>query len=52
MGGHGQNGCDQPDHRPLKLTVSGKCTDKVNIFFYAGANSGKLKVVSIVFEWV
>ena len=41
-----KNGCGQFG---LKLTVSQECTDGVNRFFKASANSGKLKVASMIF---
>ena len=42
-----KNGCGQSGHRNLKLTVSQKWTD----ILHAGASSGKLKVVSMIFGW-
>ena len=47
-----KNGCGKSGYRALKLTVSQECTDGVSRFFNAGANSGKLKVASMIFEWV
>ena len=44
-----KNGCGQSGHRILKLTVSQECTDELNKFFNAGANSGKLKVAPVIF---
>ena len=46
-----KNGCGQSGYRTLKLTVSQECTDGVSRFFNAGANSGKLKVASMIFGW-
>ena len=43
-----KNGCGQSGYRTLKLTISQECTDGVSRFFKAGANSGKLKVASIM----
>ena len=40
--------CGQSSYRTLKLTVSQECTDGVS-FFNAGANSGELKVASLIF---
>ena len=43
---------DQFGHRTLKLTVSQEWADEINWFFLeAGANLGKLKVVSVIFGW-
>ena len=42
-----KNGRGQSGHRNLKLTVSQKWTD----ILHAGANSGKLKVISMIFRW-
>ena len=49
--GMAKNGCGWSGHGTLKLTVSQNRTDGINWFFYAGTNSGKLKVDSIIFGW-
>ena len=41
-----KNGCGQFGHGTLKFAVSG-----ILIFLHAGANSGKLKVDSVIFGW-
>ena len=46
-----KNGCGHSGYRTLKLTVSQECTDRLSRFFNAGANSGKLKVASMIFGW-
>ena len=38
-----RDGCGQPDHRALKLTLSQEWIDEMNWFFACCANSGKLK---------
>ena len=37
-----KHGCDQPGHGALKFTV----------LWHSGANSGKPKVISMIFGWV
>ena len=52
VGGVVKNGCCQSGHRALKLTVSQESIDGMNWwtdFLHAGANSGKLKVDSVIF---
>ena len=44
-------GCGQSVHRTLKLAVSQECTRWSKQIFNAGGNSGKLKVVSMIFGW-
>ena len=41
--GHGQSG-----HRTLKLTVSQEWIDEITNFLHDGANSGKLKLISMI----
>ena len=45
-----KNGCGQSSHETLKLTVSQDWMEWTD-FFHAGSNSGKLKVISLIFEW-
>ena len=40
-----RDGCGQPGHRTLKFTLCLKWIDEWTDFLYAGANSGKLKVI-------
>ena len=47
-----RDGCGQPGHRTLKLTVSQEWVDRMNWFLLAGANSGKLKVILMIFGWM
>ena len=43
-----KNGCGQSGHGTLILTVIQKWTDGMNWFLHAGANSGSLKVTSVI----
>ena len=45
-----KNGCEQSGRSTLKLIVSQEYTDGVRRFFNANANSGKLKVVLLIFD--
>ena len=45
-------GCGQSGHGTLKLTVSQEWSDGMNWFLHAGANSGKLKAISMILGWV
>ena len=45
-----KNGCGQSGHRTLKFNVSEEWIDKMN--YDPGANTGKLKNISLIFEWV
>ena len=47
-----KNGLDQSGQGTLKLTASQEWTDGINIFLGAGANSGNLKFISIIFGWI
>ena len=42
-----RDGCGPPGHRALKNELIEK-----KDFFSAGANSGKLKVISMIFGWI
>ena len=44
-----KSGWGQFDHSTLKLNVSQKWADRVNLFF--GTDSGELKVDSMIFWW-
>ena len=50
--GMARNGCDQSDHRTLKLAVSQEWIDEITDFLHGGANSGRQKVISMIFGWV
>ena len=47
-----KNGCGQSGHRTLKLTRSREWIDRMKWFFHAGADWGKLKVISLISGWV
>ena len=49
--GVARNGCGQCGHRTLKLAVSQEWIDAMTDFWHAGANSRKLKVISMIFGW-
>ena len=44
-----KNGCGQSVHGSLKLTVSQEVIDEYTDMLHAGANSGKPKVISMIF---
>ena len=45
-----KSGCGQSIHGILKLTISQEWINRMNGFFlHAGAHSGELKVVSMIF---
>ena len=46
-----KNGCGQSGHGTLELTVSQEWIDEWTDFLHAGANLGKLKFNSLIFEW-
>ena len=47
-----KNCCGQSGHGTLKLTVSEEWKIEWTDFLHAGANSGKFKVISLIFEWI
>ena len=48
-----KNGCDQSGHRTLKLNVFQELNELMEWtdILHANANSGKLKVISMIFGW-
>ena len=46
-----RNGCGQPGDRTLKLYLKNELMEWTD-FLSAGANSGKLKVILMIFGWM